>query len=182
MQTSAIANMFKQMNGAGDEGERPAYGQVVAMADTLRGASGEPLVRSTYISSAAPLPRDCPDLVAATPSGLMAATQEYGQFSGWHWTKAGIVTRCAHTAAEHVPAPMRCGLVFPTSLCGGQVWGIFLTRGPSGMAACITFVLVIARCEARSFWGSTGFILRGSIVCCCTHWVNTSMHRLASKI
>ena len=80
------------------------------MANALRDASGEPLVRSTYISSAAPLPRDVPDLVAATPAGLMAATQEYGQFSGWHWTKTGIVTRCAHPAAHHMPAPMRCGL------------------------------------------------------------------------
>ncbi|CAL8464060.1 g3595 [Coccomyxa elongata] len=74
--------------------------QVVAMADTLRGASGEPLVRSTHISSAAPLPRDVPDLVAATPAGLMAATQEYGQFSGWHWTKAGIVARMRHVVLD----------------------------------------------------------------------------------
>ena len=68
---------------------------MVAFADSLKGSSGAPLVQSAYISSAAPLPRDIPDLVAATPAGLMAATQEYGQYTGWHWTKAGIVARCA---------------------------------------------------------------------------------------
>ncbi|EIE24767.1 P-loop containing nucleoside triphosphate hydrolase protein, partial [Coccomyxa subellipsoidea C-169] len=74
--------------------------QVVAFADSLKGPSGAPLVRSAHISSAAPLPRDMPDIVAATPAGLMAATQEYGQYAGWHWTKAGIVTRIRHVVLD----------------------------------------------------------------------------------
>lgn len=68
--------------------------QVVSFADSLRGASGEPLLRAAHISSAAPLPRQLPDLVAATPAALMSATQEYGQYAGWEWTKEGIVARC----------------------------------------------------------------------------------------
>lgn len=68
--------------------------QVVAAADSLKSPSGAPLLVATHISSAKPLPRDIPDLVAATPAGLMGATDEYGQYAGWHWSKAGIVTRC----------------------------------------------------------------------------------------
>lgn len=78
--------------------------QVVAFADSLRGTSGEPLLRAAHVSSAAPLPRALPDLVAATPAALMAATQDYGQFAGWAWTKEGVVARLGSTCARRAHA------------------------------------------------------------------------------
>ncbi len=52
-------------------------------------------MRAAHVSSQLPLPRALPDLVAATPAALMAATEQYGRYAGWEWTKEGIVARWA---------------------------------------------------------------------------------------
>ena len=71
---------------------------MVAFADALKAKSGAPLVRAAHVSSQLPLPRELPDVVAATPAALMAATEEYGRYAGWQWTKEGIVARCRAAA------------------------------------------------------------------------------------
>lgn len=81
--------------------------QVVAFADALKSNTGAPLVRAAHVSSQLPLPRQLPDIVAATPAALMAATGEYGQYAGWEWTKEGIVARCA---AAVLPVDVHGGL------------------------------------------------------------------------
>jgi hypothetical protein len=68
--------------------------QVLEVAESLKDGEGRPLVRSARIASSLPLPHDIPDIVIATPAGLMNATVELGPFAGWEWTKAGIVSRC----------------------------------------------------------------------------------------
>ena len=68
--------------------------QVVAFANALRGPDGAPLVRAAHVATNSPPPRDVPDLVTATPAGLITATQNYGPFFGWEWTRAGIMARC----------------------------------------------------------------------------------------
>ena len=67
--------------------------QVVAFADSLKGADGLPLVHSAHISSNTPLPRETPDIVVVTPGALINTTDDYGQYVAWEWTKSGIVTR-----------------------------------------------------------------------------------------
>ena len=71
--------------------------QVVAFANALRGPDGTPLVRAAHVATNSPPPRDVPDLVTATPAGLITATQNYGPFFGWEWTRAGIMARCGAT-------------------------------------------------------------------------------------
>ena len=75
--------------------------QVVSFADSLKDSEGRPLVRSARIASSLPLPQEVPDIVVATPAGLMGATTDLGPYAGWEWTKAGIVSRCSrgHCAA-----------------------------------------------------------------------------------
>ncbi len=154
------------------------------MADTLRGASGEPLVRSTFISSAAPLPRDVPDLVAATPAGLMAATQEYGQFSGWHWTKAGIVTRCVHLLL--ITCLHTCNMHLPCVsyiLQQGQGWGIGDT-GPvfwygSHMAVVVDLSRSLPDVRQDVVVAAAGFIVRGKYEVVLLTWGNSSTHDIA---
>ena len=68
--------------------------QVLEAAESLKDGEGQPLVRIARIASSLPLPHDIPDIVIATPAGLMNATVELGPFAGWEWTKAGIVSRC----------------------------------------------------------------------------------------
>ena len=67
--------------------------QVVSFAESLRGAEGASLVRCARIASSVPLPQEVPDLVVATPAGLMNATTDLGPYAGWEWTKSGIVSR-----------------------------------------------------------------------------------------
>lgn len=67
--------------------------QVVSLAESLRDSEGRPLVRSARIASSIPLPQEVPDLVVATPAGLMNATVDLGPYAGWEWTKSGIVSR-----------------------------------------------------------------------------------------
>ncbi|KAK9846625.1 hypothetical protein WJX81_007883 [Elliptochloris bilobata] len=67
--------------------------QVVAFSDALRGPDGAPLVRAAHVATTSPPPREVPDLVAATPAGLITATQNYGPFFGWEWTRAGVMAR-----------------------------------------------------------------------------------------
>ena len=69
--------------------------QVVSFADSLKDSEGRPLVRSARIASSLPLPQEVPDVVVATPAGLMSATTDLGPYAGWEWTKAGIVSRCS---------------------------------------------------------------------------------------
>ena len=69
--------------------------QVVSFADSLQDKEGRPLVRSARIASSLPLPLEVPDIVVATPAGLMGATTDLGPYAGWEWTKAGIVSRCS---------------------------------------------------------------------------------------
>ena len=72
--------------------------QVVAFADALRGPGGAPLLRAAHVATTSPPPREAPDLVAVTPAGLITATQNYGPFFGWEWTRAGVVARCGSSA------------------------------------------------------------------------------------
>ena len=67
---------------------------MISFAESLRGDDGHPLVRSARIASSIPLPQEVPDLVVATPAGLMNATTDLGPYAGWEWTKTGIVSRC----------------------------------------------------------------------------------------
>ena len=76
---------------------------MVAFSNALRGPDGSPLVRAAHVATNSPPPRDVPDLVTATPAGLITATQNYGPFFGWEWTRAGIAARC--------------GLISPFRLC-----------------------------------------------------------------
>ena len=80
--------------------------QVVSFADSLQDNDGRPLVRSARIASSLPLPLEVPDIVVATPAGLMGATTDLGPYAGWEWTKAGIVSRCSpgHCAAAWLVA------------------------------------------------------------------------------
>ena len=71
-----------------------ACAQVVSFAESLQDGQGKALVRCARIASSLPLPQDMPDLVVATPAGLMNATTDLGPYSGWEWTKSGIVSRC----------------------------------------------------------------------------------------
>ncbi len=74
----------------------PSYWlQVFELAESLKDREGRPLVRSARIASSLPLPDYVPDIVIATPAGLMNTTVELGPFAGGEWTKAGIVSRCA---------------------------------------------------------------------------------------
>ena len=68
--------------------------QVVSLAESLQDDEGKPLVRSARLASSIPLPLEVPDLVVATPAGLMNATTDLGPYAGWEWTKSGIVSRC----------------------------------------------------------------------------------------
>ena len=68
--------------------------QVVAFANALQRSDGAPLVRAAHVATNSPPPREVPDLVTATPAGLITATQNYGPFFGWEWTRAGIMARC----------------------------------------------------------------------------------------
>lgn len=67
--------------------------QVVEFANSLKDASGTPLIRSVQVSSSMPLPKYIPDLITTTPAGLIKVTVEYGAYSGWEWSKTGIITR-----------------------------------------------------------------------------------------
>ena len=79
----------------GGSGQTCVSAQVVSFADSLRDGQGRPLVRSARIASSLPLPLEVPDIVVATPAGLMGATTDLGPYAGWEWTKAGIVSRCS---------------------------------------------------------------------------------------
>ncbi len=67
----------------------------MSFAESLQDAEGNPLVRSARLASSIPLPLEVPDLVVATPAGLMNATTDLGPYAGWEWTKSGIVSRSA---------------------------------------------------------------------------------------
>jgi hypothetical protein len=90
-----------QAHGVNMWGGRPrgdSRMQVVAFADALRGPGGAPLLRAAHVATTSPPPREAPDLVAVTPAGLITATQNYGPFFGWEWTRAGVVARCGSSA------------------------------------------------------------------------------------
>jgi hypothetical protein len=91
-----------------------AFMQVVAFANTLRDADGQPLVRSARVSGTTAPPRELPDIVVATPAGLMGVTREFGPACGIDWTKEGIVARYVFTLRTRL-----CVCV-----CGvrGRVW------------------------------------------------------------
>ncbi|KAK9814617.1 hypothetical protein WJX72_008764 [[Myrmecia] bisecta] len=74
--------------------------QVVAAANALTGPDGEPLAKALYVSSRNPPPKWSPDILVATPAGLMGMTQEYGGYYGWEWTKTGVVTRMRIVVAD----------------------------------------------------------------------------------
>ena len=80
--------------------------QVISIAESLRDDDGNPLVRSARIASSIPLPQEVPDLVVATPAGLMNTTTDLGPYAAWEWTKSGIVSRCLELA--RLAGPGRC--------------------------------------------------------------------------
>jgi hypothetical protein len=76
--------------------------QVVEFANSLKDASGNPLIRSVQVSPSMPLPREIPDLVATTPAGLIKVSVEFGPYNGWEWTKTGVVNRSECTVVSCV--------------------------------------------------------------------------------
>lgn len=93
-QPAAASSQTAVMQNIIERAPTHPHAQVVAFANALRGLDGAPLVRAAHVATNSPPPRDVPDLVTATPAGLITATQNYGPFFGWEWTRAGIMARC----------------------------------------------------------------------------------------
>ncbi|KAK9808217.1 hypothetical protein WJX73_010253 [Symbiochloris irregularis] len=74
--------------------------QVVAMANSMVGADGQPLLSTTRISSSHPPPRQLPDITVATPAGLIYASDNYSLHYGPSWTREGIVARMHHVVFD----------------------------------------------------------------------------------
>ena len=107
LKLSPVQELHSSATGRGGGRMRMRFSaQVVSFADSLQDGEGRPLVRSARIASSLPLPLEVPDIVVATPAGLMGATTDLGPYAGWEWTKAGIVSRCSQ---GHCPAACVCG-------------------------------------------------------------------------
>ncbi|GBF91565.1 DEAD-box ATP-dependent RNA helicase [Raphidocelis subcapitata] len=73
--------------------------QVLAAAESLRGADGAPLLRAAAVSSRSPPPFDRPDLVVTTP-GALAALLRDGVGYGYLWTPEGLALAVAHVVVD----------------------------------------------------------------------------------
>lgn len=74
--------------------------QVLATLRTLTDAEGTPLLRGAHVSSASPPPFAVPDVVVATPGGLMALLEESGSHYGRLWTEEGLAARVGHLVVD----------------------------------------------------------------------------------
>ncbi|KAG2499282.1 hypothetical protein HYH03_002860 [Edaphochlamys debaryana] len=74
--------------------------QVVAAVNALRGPDGEPLVTAAAINSSNPPPFDAPDVIAATPAGLLTLLNNSGGAYGWLWSEEGLQTRVRHVILD----------------------------------------------------------------------------------
>eukprot|EP00884_Botryococcus_braunii_P021838 jgi/Botrbrau1/8338/Bobra.0081s0026.1 len=83
--------------------------QVVAFADSLLSTSGLPLVKTARVSGTLGPPRELPDIVVTTPAGLMGVTREFGDSSGYEWTRDGIVSRMRHVIVDEADELLRGG-------------------------------------------------------------------------
>ncbi|KXZ56712.1 hypothetical protein GPECTOR_1g641 [Gonium pectorale] len=74
--------------------------QVVAAVSSLRGADGKQLVTASHINSSNPPPFDAPDVIVATPAGLLTILNDAGGAYGWLWTEEGMQARVRHVVLD----------------------------------------------------------------------------------
>jgi hypothetical protein len=74
--------------------------QVLATIRALKGADGEPLLAACQVSSSLPPPFETPDVVVATPGGLVTLLRESGRHYGPLWSPEGLARRVAHVVVD----------------------------------------------------------------------------------
>mmetsp|Transcript_19346 Transcript_19346/g.48730 ORF Transcript_19346/g.48730 Transcript_19346/m.48730 type:complete len:625 (+) Transcript_19346:130-2004(+) len=85
--------------------------QVVEVAQSLVDAeTGEPLLAALAVSSAAAPPEDAPDLLVATPNGLMSKLREWSE-THRRWTKEGFPKWIRHVVADEADLLLAGGFV-----------------------------------------------------------------------
>jgi hypothetical protein len=73
---------------------------VLATIRALKGADGTPLLAACQVSSSLPPPFETPDVVVATPGGLVTLLRESGRHYGPLWSPEGLAKRFAHVVVD----------------------------------------------------------------------------------
>eukprot|EP00873_Tetraselmis_striata_P014653 jgi/Tetstr1/434917/TSEL_023914.t1 len=106
--------------------------QVVEVAQSLVDAeTGEPLLAALAVSSAAAPPEDAPDLLVATPNGLMSKLREWSE-THRRWTKEGFPKWIRHVVADEADLLLAGGFVKDLSRLAGGAPGAHLHHTPKG--------------------------------------------------
>lgn len=74
--------------------------QVVATTEALCDSDKAPLVRAVQVSSSLPPPFETPDVIVATPGGLMALITGSGRHYGGLWTSEGLARAVKHVIVD----------------------------------------------------------------------------------
>ncbi|GIL43298.1 hypothetical protein Vafri_1083, partial [Volvox africanus] len=74
--------------------------QVVATVNGLCGPEGEQLLTAAHINSSNPPPFDAPDVIVATPAGLLTIINDAGGAYGWLWSEEGMQARVRHVIVD----------------------------------------------------------------------------------
>ncbi|EFJ41914.1 hypothetical protein VOLCADRAFT_98000 [Volvox carteri f. nagariensis] len=74
--------------------------QVVATVNGLQGPDGEQLLTAAHINSSNPPPFDAPDVIVATPAGLLTIINDAGGAYGWLWSEEGMQARVRHVVVD----------------------------------------------------------------------------------
>ncbi|GIL99170.1 hypothetical protein Vretimale_4395 [Volvox reticuliferus] len=74
--------------------------QVVATVNGLCGPEGEQLLTAAHINSSNPPPFDAPDVIVATPAGLLTIINDAGGAYGWLWSEEGMQARVRHVVVD----------------------------------------------------------------------------------
>lgn len=85
--------------------------QVVRLVGSLLDTQGQPVLRACHISSSSPPPFDPPDIVAATPGGLVTLFNDRGFAYGSHWTAEAVSARAAFVVADEADLLCQGGYV-----------------------------------------------------------------------
>ncbi|MEW5303354.1 MAG: hypothetical protein WDW38_001680 [Sanguina aurantia] len=74
--------------------------QVISVAQSMRAADGTPLLSAVQINSSNPPPYEPPDLIVATPAGLLTLLNSARGAYGGLWTVEGLSARLKHVVLD----------------------------------------------------------------------------------
>ncbi len=84
--------------------------QVLAVALSLKSTNGSPLLSACLVNSSNPPPAEAPDIIVATPGGLLNFISEAGVAYGHLWTPEGLTERVKHVVLDEADMLLGTGM------------------------------------------------------------------------